>query len=515
MNKSKTIKFAAIPALIAYSAFLLLVVLNHEYWFDEAQAWNIARDNDLGGIISMMKYEGHPPLWHFILKIFISLGCSWRALGLISWGISTLAAAVVIFALPIKPYFKIAMLLSNGMLYVNSAVSRVYCLINLFLVLLAWIYPHRKRLPVLFGVLVALLANTHISMCGLVGIIGIYMLVDYFKDFKINSAKQNILNTLGLAIAGAGVVVLIIPLLGSLNTNSFVVENVYTASDVIKDYLSALSENIQCACSNNLPAILGILLSVAGQALFFAILFFLWKSRRAFISLLVFAASYFIINGVIWYTMPNRGAVFILVVAVIAVMFRKEEQKDASAEEQSQTSSAVLEKLKAALAKSERLMPVLCSCLLALSIPSGVKYAVDDLRGEFSPQKSAAEFIRENIPEDALLVSYSDNRSVIAAYLPERELYSLEYNSFYTYCSHKVTDEPFDNEKFLKLCAEHSEIYYVSSVQSAPRGMETVYENRNCIPFVFSLDTVGIYKVTAEQVSNIASELYLQKIEAP
>lgn len=510
MNKSKTIKWAAFPALIAYSAFLLLVVLNHEYWFDEAQAWNIARDNDLGGIISMMKYEGHPPLWHFILKIFISLGCSWRALGLISWGISTLAAAVVIFALPIKPYFKAAMLLSNGMLYANSAVSRVYCLINLFLVLLAWLYPHRKRLPMLFGVLVALLANTHIGMCGLVGIIGIYMLVDYFKDFKSNSAKQNILNTLGLAIAGAGVVILILPLWDSLTTNSVAVEREYTASGVFKDFIGALNENIGSACSDNLPDILGILISVAGQALFFAVLFFLWKNRRAFISALVFAVVYFVINGAVWYTTTNRGAVFILAVAVIAVMFRKEEQKGAPRapnKEQAKSGSAGLERLKAALEKSERLMPVLCSCLLALSIPSGVKYAVDDLRGEFSPHKAAAEFIRENIPEDALLVSYSDNRSVIAAYLPERELYCLKYNGFYTYCSHKVTDEPFDGEKFLKLSAEYSEIYYVSDILAAPRDLETVYENANFVPFVATSDTVAIYKATPEQILEMGEVL--------
>lgn len=510
MNKSKTIKWAAFPALIAYSAFLLLVVLNHEYWFDEAQAWNIARDNDLGGIISMMKYEGHPPLWHFILKIFISLGCSWRALGLVSWGISTLAAAVVIFALPINPYFKAALLLSSGMLYVNSAVSRVYCIINLLLVLIMWIYPHRKMFPLLFCVLIALLANTHIGMCGLVGIIGIYMLVDFFKDFKGNSAKQNILNTVGLAIAGAGVVVLILPLVGSFSTNSVAVEREFTASSVFKDFIGSLSANIGSACSDNLPDILGILLSVAGQALFFATLFFLWKNRRAFISELVFAAAYFVINGVIWYTVPSRGAVFILAVAVIAVMFRGEEQKSAPRapnKEQAKTGSAGLERLKAALAKSERITPIICSCLLALSIPSGVKYAVDDLSGEFSPHKAAAEFIRENIPEDALLVSFTDDRVVLAAYLPERELYCLKYNGFYTYCSHKVTDEPFDGEKFLKLSAEYSEIYYVSDILAVSRDLETVYENANFVPFVATSDTAAIYKATPEQILEIGEVL--------
>lgn len=499
MNKRKIIDAAA---LAAYSAFLLIVVLNHEYWFDEAQAWVLARDNDLGGIIAMMKYEGHPPLWHFILKLFISLGCSYTALGLVSWGISTLAAAVVLFALPIKPYFKAAILLSSGMLFINSANSRVYCLINLLLALIAWIYPRRKRLPVLFGVLVALLANTHISMCGFVGVIGIYMLIDYFKDLKGNSKKQNVLNTLGLAIAGGGVIVLIIPLWYSLGTNSFAVEREYTVPGVLSGFASALSENISCAVSGNLPAVLGVLLSAAAQALFVSSLFFLWPNLRAFIAEVVFAAVYFVINGAIWYTTECRGAVFILAVVIITVMFREEP----SCLKESNAPAPFLNKVKSILAKADRVLPALCSCFLALSIPSGVKYAIDDLRGEFAPHKAAAEFIRENIPENALLVSYSDDRVVLTAYLPDREIYSLEYNRFYTYCSHEVYDEPLDKEKFLKQCAEHSEIYYISNSLYNPSKMEAVYENSNSIPFVFSFEEVAIYKVSQEELVGMTAE---------
>ena len=35
---------------IVYAVLTLIGALNHELWFDEAQAWNIARDNDIRGI---------------------------------------------------------------------------------------------------------------------------------------------------------------------------------------------------------------------------------------------------------------------------------------------------------------------------------------------------------------------------------------------------------------------------------------------------------------------------------
>ncbi|MDE6032200.1 MAG: hypothetical protein K2G32_11320, partial [Oscillospiraceae bacterium] len=245
-------------SLAAYSALLLVLVFNHEYWFDEGQAWNIARDNDIAGIFSMMKYEGHPPLWHLILKIFTSLGCSYRALGLVSWGIMTATAGIILFCLPVKPYLQAALLLSAGMLYTNSVISRVYCVIYLLLAVIALLYPKRKKHPLLFGLAVALLANTHICMCGLVGIIGIFMLADYFGELKTAPPGQKVLSALGLAIAGAGVITLILPLIGSMDANYFAASRSFTVVGVIKSFAMAFSLITGSGISPNLSA-MGIL----------------------------------------------------------------------------------------------------------------------------------------------------------------------------------------------------------------------------------------------------------------
>lgn len=110
---------------------------------------------------------------------------------------------------------------------------------------------------------------------------------------------------------------------------------------------------------------------------------------------------------------------------------------------------------------------------------------------------AAAEFIRGNVPEDALLVSDTDDRVVFAAYLPEREIYALKHNRFYTCCSHEVYDAPLDKEKLKRLCDEHYEVYFIANATPERPEWERVYENSNCVPFVFSEDTVAIYKVTA------------------
>ncbi len=490
-------------ALAAFSAFVLVLAFNHEYWFDEAQAWNIARDNDIAGIIGMMKYEGHPPLWHFILKFFISVGCSYNALGLISWGISTVTAAVIIFALPVKPYFKAALLMSSGMLYVNSVISRVYCLINLLLVLIAWIYPRRGKHPLLFGLLVALLANTHICMCGLVGIIGIYMLVDYFKEIKSNSVKQNILNTLGLAVAGAGVVLLILPIMRSFGSNSYAAELTFTVGGILKSLISAPLQIIESGCSPNLPFFLGIILSAAALLLVVVVLVLLRKRRRVFAVMLVFTAFYLGVVGVIWYSQPNRGALYLFSLAVIYIMCGEIEPVNAN--EKSISSDSLVGKLQKLDCNTEKTVSVLLSAMLALSIPSGVKYAACDLCGEFTPYKSAARFIRNNISENALLVTDDDSYAAILTYLPERKIYSVKYNRFYTYCSHEVIDNAYDADKFIVNAGEYDEIYYIRRPFAQDVGFEEIYRNDNFIPFVLSSDSVAIYKAAPTDIVKFAA----------
>lgn len=498
-NRAAIKKILPWAALTIYSALLLVLVLNHEYWFDEAQAWNIARDNDIAGIFGMMKYEGHPPLWHLILKIFTSLGCSWRALGLVSWGIMTLTAAIIIFCLPLEPYVQAALLLSSGMLYTNSVVSRVYCLIYLLLAVIALLYPKRKKHPILFGTAVALLANTHVCMCGLVGIIGIFMLTDFFKDFRGGPRKQNALNALGLLIAGAGVVMLVLPLIGSLGANYFASSKSFTAVGVMTSFIMSFSEITGSGISPNLSAV-GIALSAAAQILLIAAVIFLRRKRRGFTMLLVFTVFYMVISGVIWYATPNRGSLFIFSLAMIWVMSREEEPVPAK-ERKAAPSSDLLRSLVSMFNKLDadagKTLSVIFAAVLALSVPSGLKYAAEDLLGEFDPSKAAAEYIRENIPEDALLVSYGDDYAALMTYLPERKIFSTVYGRFYSYSSHEEPPEEYDEAAFREAAGDYSEVWLIAPVNEYDPDM--IYSDSNAISLYLAGLDIGIFALPKDK----------------
>ncbi len=506
MKKNKIIK---ILSLAAYSLFILALVLNHEYWFDEAQAWNIARDNDIIGIFGMIKYEGHPPLWHLLLKLFITAGCSYTALGLVSWGISVLTAAIVIFGLPCKPYLKAALLLSGGMLYFNSAISRVYCLVHLLVTVIAFLYPKRKAHPIVYGITVALLTNTHVCISGFVGIIGVLMIIDLFKDFKGNTKKQNALNITGLAIGAFGVIAMIIPMLEAYSTNIYSSQKSFTLSSVASDFFGSFSSIIFDACGANLPTMIGYVLNPIMQILFIGAFIVIFKNRKCFVSELIFTVSYMILNGVVWYATPCRSVLFIYVFAIIFVMFKElKEEKNINAPPISEA-SAIKEKNKTkgkSLLSSinvfstmnfNKVTAILVSVILIISTPSALVYAISDLKGEFDPAKSAALFIEKNISENALLVSDGDDYSALLAYLPGRKIFSLGYGRYYTYCSHQKKPENIDNTAFHTEAEKAEKIYYISS-PAADFSQNALYQNNNYIPYDGFGNGIAVFEMREE-----------------
>ena len=53
-----------------YIILLCIVSSVHEHWFDEVEAWFISSDASVKTIVTEITHdEGHPPFWHFILKL--------------------------------------------------------------------------------------------------------------------------------------------------------------------------------------------------------------------------------------------------------------------------------------------------------------------------------------------------------------------------------------------------------------------------------------------------------------
>lgn len=149
-------------ALLLLACWILIVGAHHEPWFDESQAWLLARDSSLSDLLlHRVRYEGSPGLWHLVLWVAIRLGLPFAQLHLIASACAIAGAAVVLWRAPFPAPTRLAILGSYFFAYQYAVVARSYSLDLLLIPLLAACYAERVERPWRYAVLIALIANAN------------------------------------------------------------------------------------------------------------------------------------------------------------------------------------------------------------------------------------------------------------------------------------------------------------------------------------------------------------------
>ncbi len=135
MNLIKNKKAECI-AFTAYVIGLIVIVLFHEEWFDEAQAWEIARCASLKDILfKIPHYEGHPPLWHLLLVPFAKTGMPFKfSLHFLAILFSTSAMGLLIFKSPFPRIIRCLLPFTYFFFYQYGVVARPYSLMMLAII---------------------------------------------------------------------------------------------------------------------------------------------------------------------------------------------------------------------------------------------------------------------------------------------------------------------------------------------------------------------------------------------
>lgn len=166
-----------------------------------------------------MKYEGHFLLWYFILMPFAKLGFPYITTNIISCIITSISTLLILRKAPFKFYKRVLLIFTFPFLYLFPIISRCYCLIPLAIVLMCIFYKDRKQKPFRYLISVIMLANTHVIMLGMVGIVLLDYLLELIKDWKKEPKEKRIKRLTSLIIVIILLIVSILPLLGCLTTN--------------------------------------------------------------------------------------------------------------------------------------------------------------------------------------------------------------------------------------------------------------------------------------------------------
>jgi hypothetical protein len=162
----------------AFAASLAVITAFHEPWFDEAQAWLIARGATIRELLgSITHYEGHPPLWFLILMPFAKLGVPYEiGLKSINYGLTVAAAGLLIFKAPFPRLLRFTLPFTFFIFYQFGVISRPYSLLMLGFVLAAMAYAGRNQKPVRYAASLLLIsASSAFGMVLAAGIAAVWL----------------------------------------------------------------------------------------------------------------------------------------------------------------------------------------------------------------------------------------------------------------------------------------------------------------------------------------------------
>lgn len=185
--------------ILIFSVYVLfngILLLFHAPWRDEANVWLMARDLSPLQLLREIKYQGHPCLWYFLVMPFAKLGLPFRTIGMTSTIVMTVAAGIYLWKGPQWIGIKALVVFSPIFTYFYPTIARNYCLIALILILLAWNYSERNEHPVRYGILLGLLVQADTIAIAPAGMIAFVWLVENVYNRVHTGSMERLANCL-------------------------------------------------------------------------------------------------------------------------------------------------------------------------------------------------------------------------------------------------------------------------------------------------------------------------------
>lgn len=397
--------------MFLYSICSLIILIFHESWRDEAQQWLIVRDLDFLGIIKQMRYEGHFLVWYIIIMPFAKLGLPYETIKIISWIIVNVSVWLILKKSPFKWWIKTLFIFSFPMLYLYPVISRCYCIIPLSITLIAINYKNRKTKPIQYILSIVLLANTHIIMLGLVGMLLLTFYIEQIKNRNENTIQENKKIIISFFIVCILLIFSMLPLAQSLMMNKEIKLNYsFTIKNIIEILEQSIYSIIMIFGTKNIFLILIIL------ALIY--IFFIFEFKYYIKNLIIIFISIlyqFIIYAYIWDASYQRANTIVMIIFLFTWI-----QKE------------ILEKEK--INKEHSMVSKVLIILLINNVIFGISNILLDIEYKYSSAKQTANFINENIEKNSIMISNNmPIASAIIPYIKDFKIWNPQREEYFTY----------------------------------------------------------------------------------
>lgn len=201
------------PAVLGFFCLGLILLVRHEIWQDEWQAWLIARESaSLPELFRNLRYEGHPGLWH--LGLYLVSRVTFDPLGMQLLHLLVATASVYLF-LKYSPFSrrqKILFILGYFPFYEYLVISRNYGLgvLGLFAFLAFFCRTQPRNYPLL-GVILFFLCQTSVYGLMLAVVLGVILFGAAIRERVAGTWGAGAAFALVLAGAGLSLLQLVPP----------------------------------------------------------------------------------------------------------------------------------------------------------------------------------------------------------------------------------------------------------------------------------------------------------------
>lgn len=404
--------------MLCYSIITFITLLFHESWRDEAQAWLIARDLNIIDIFRQMKYEGHPVIWYLILVPFAKLGLPYIFVKIVSWLICNIAVWLILKKAPFNLILKILFIFSMPMIYLYPSISRSYCLIPLAITIVAIYFGQRHEKPIQYILSILFLANTHVIMYGMVGILLLlFYIEELIQNRKTNSKEQKKKVYISLIVIIVGLILTLIPIIISMLTNTDV--SLTSNTSIFEDTKLKMEnayEKIMTGCFGENE----LILKIVAIAL---IILLCYEIRYHFKNALVIICTeglQFLIYTYVYMGSEQRVSTLIfLMMFIFWVQSNNKINKD---------NTSKIEK------KLTNIAEYILVFVLIINVVNGMVAVNKEIKTTYSSSYETAEWIKENLEDDSIFIC--TNMPLSSAIIPyiDKEVFwspqTLDYFSF-------------------------------------------------------------------------------------
>lgn len=195
----------AVALLLAWLFLELAMAMQHALFRDETRALSLAMQGDTIFHTAMGVRDGHPPLWHLMLRAAYEVTGRYEVVSILSLTCAAAAVALLVFRSPFAWPLLLLILVSRFALFDYSVLARNYGISMLLMFLFASVYESQKNRGFVLGILLFLLSisNVH-SVILTVGFL-IFWLADVLQEHGLRRSPQmtTFLANASIAVLGA------------------------------------------------------------------------------------------------------------------------------------------------------------------------------------------------------------------------------------------------------------------------------------------------------------------------